>query len=716
MKTDLKLIHEFLNLDQRFLIPLFQRGYSWSREEQWELLWDDVLNLVEQVISGKLKTHFMGAVVIQDTGENSPGSLPAWEVVDGQQRLLTIQVLADAASLAMKQLGQDKPARRLRKLTENDPDYRAGPDDTYKLWPTNKDRDAFIEVMAKEEPFDYIELDSGAHRITRAHAFFYDATKEFLGGHDGESLVEATEALTTAITNGLEVVAITLDSTENAQEIFETLNARMTPLQPTDLIKNYLFQRLGQDGESVEEVYLRLWQPLETEFWEEELVQGRIRRQRLTAFFVYWLEMMTAEDIPSSQVFPRFKRFVEQEWVGNVLGVLEALRESAEVFEEITKAIDGNSSLEGINLSMYRFLSMDLSIFWPITLWLRRSGGNAVPGPVAEEFLGHLESWVVRRFLMGERTQAYAKFVVPMLKHLRQVDRENLANELRNFLASQNANTTYWPSDSRVRSQVKTKALYRSLTRARLRVILEALEDDARGFTTNHAKRAETRVSRDVMQIEHIMPREWEENWPLENISAEEREASVHLLGNLTILEKKFNASISNAPWTTKREAFNKHSIQLLNSAIKESEAWGEEQISQRTAELIERILDVWPAPGSLEDLPANNPQRPLSEKTRAITFRDLVDSDLLKIGQTVFWYVPGPKKPGPLHVTADYHLRDDLGVNFKSPSEAATKLTGSSYNGWKTWITSDGVSLDDLRAELENLLSAQMLDRFGAE
>ncbi len=147
MQTILKTVQEFLNMDQRFLIPLFQRGYAWTAEGQWDLLWDDVQTLTSQVLKGGMSPHFMGAVVVQNSGIGAPGEMPTWSVVDGQQRLTTIQLMSDAAAAVMTELGLQKAANRLLKISQNDQDFWTKPEDQFKFLPTNKDRAAFREVM-----------------------------------------------------------------------------------------------------------------------------------------------------------------------------------------------------------------------------------------------------------------------------------------------------------------------------------------------------------------------------------------------------------------------------------------------------------------------------------------------------------------------------------------------------------------------------------------
>lgn len=715
VQTNLKSIYEFLHMDQRFLIPLFQRGYAWTRENQWDLLWEDVSNLADQVLAGAMVPHFMGAVVLQNSLSGVPGELPTWEVVDGQQRLTTIQIMADAAAAALAINGGARAARKLQKLVENDKDYWSNEDDRYKLWPTNKDRDAYREVMAAEPPIRYDDLKHSSHRTQLAHRYFFNQVCDYAKARSNESAETRGEALTIAISTGLQVVAISLDANENAQEIFETLNARMTPLQPTDLIKNFLFQRLAKEGEDVDRYYRKYWQPLESQFWEAELAQGRIVRPRLTVFVSYWLEMMSIEEIPASDVFRHFKRYCEQQWTGSTVELLQRLGESAEYFAQINRAIASKGTISGVELSAYRFVAMDFSIAWPIILWLKaaeRDGGSA---EIALKAINWLESWMVRRLLTGDRAQSYARSMLLLLRQLAARRPEDAADVVREFLESQTAQTSYWPNDAGVVRAVTSTAIYKTLTRARLRVILEALEDDARGIDSGLARSSQTRIGRGTFQIEHVLPQDWEDQWPIGDETAEEREFTLHMLGNLTILPSRFNASISNSSWIEKRAALNRHSIELLNAGLVASDEWSESKIRDRTAQLAERLIAIWPAPRYLPDKADVRSERPNGDRASTIVLANLLEAQLIAPGDELTWIRRGKGVSHHVTVTDDGHLETSDHQRFSSPSDAAYKLSGSSYNGWTAWTVADGRSLDEVRADLLNLMAPPNSEDFPA-
>jgi hypothetical protein len=165
----------------------------------------------------------------------------------------------------------------------------------------------------------------------------------------------------------LQIVAINLTVNENSQEIFETLNARGTPLTAADLIRNFVFQRLAADGADTR-VYLGEW-PFETEFWEKEVAVGRYPMQRSSLFFNQWLIARVGEEVSPRATFTRFKQYVEQidresgQKVGDLLPVI---RKQAEMYESWTLAADdGDRQLNRAELAVYRMKASDTELLKP---------------------------------------------------------------------------------------------------------------------------------------------------------------------------------------------------------------------------------------------------------------------------------------------------------------------------------------------------------------
>src|SRR4051794_27535970 len=229
METHVRTPQDVFMQPQHLVVPPFQRPYVWEKEQQWAPLWQDVRRLAEiRLGQSSDANHFLGAIVVQ-AQEPILGGLPASSIIDGQQRLTTLQLLMDAAAAALEAADHDHLAAQLGQLTHNQEIFVHGLPTRLKLRHSNKDREAFDEVMDAEAPVDHEALLHAAARVTRAHLYFSGAVEDWLRPTtEGEAA--RAQALTDALARGLQIVAINLSAQENPQEIFETLNARGTPL------------------------------------------------------------------------------------------------------------------------------------------------------------------------------------------------------------------------------------------------------------------------------------------------------------------------------------------------------------------------------------------------------------------------------------------------------------------------------------------------------
>jgi len=301
---------------QRLIVPLFQRPYVWNEENQWEPLWNDVARVSERWLKRSPQSrqpqqpHFLGAVVLQQT-QNPVGLMQTWTIIDGQQRLTTLQLILDALHGVLLSVGAAAPAARIEPLVTNAEPFCARPEDRFKVWPTNRDRPAFNAVMAAKVPVDYDVVGYRGERMVEAHRYFSEQASRWVSCEGTEAVAQRAAAIETVVRELLQMVVINLAADENAQEIFETLNARGAQLTAADLIKNFVFQRLFEAGTDVEDAYERNWKEFETGFWETEVSLGRLRYPRSSIFLNHWLIARTGEEVVAREVFDRFKRFAD---------------------------------------------------------------------------------------------------------------------------------------------------------------------------------------------------------------------------------------------------------------------------------------------------------------------------------------------------------------------------------------------------------------------
>jgi hypothetical protein len=603
-------------------IPPYQRPYVWDEDRQWAPLWQDVSRLAsstaESLVSGKqpeVPYHFLGAVVYERRPQET-GDVSRFPVVDGQQRMTTLQVLLDAVHQVLVERGHDDAAADLQELIVNpQPKYQGKPE-RFKLWPSRNDRSGFSQAMDPQQGW------AGDHRIVDAHAFFRGETETWLVGKpdlDGNQPPGTEElrvqALCSVLQDRLVVVAINLPFGADSQIIFETLNDRGTRLLKADLIRNWVFRRgeeLGGDTEAWSETH---WAEFDDDWWREEIQQGRQTRSRIDIFLHYWLTMRVRAEIPSEQVFrvfsshagPRMSNLTDAE------AFLAELKNDADTFRTITQT--GQDPLGGAFFARVVGV-MEQGATTPLLLWLL-SKNHGVPEDQVRGALGALESWVVRRTLLRWTMKDVNKFMVTLLKGLDEVPSTSVGSHIRQVLAQQTADARTWPTDDQMMSKLPKQTLYGSVRQSRIREVLWAVENHIRDAKTEDLPQPS------LLEVEHILPKAWGDHWdsepPLEPEARDRRNWLKHSLGNLTLITKHLNINLSNRPWTDaaatgltkggesgkgKRTLLQEYSLLRLSKELIQENPTGsdEARIEARGRLMTERICKAWPGPPVQDD------------------------------------------------------------------------------------------------------------------
>jgi hypothetical protein len=587
MKADTIDLAAIFGQPVRYLVPMFQRPYVWKKDTEWIPLWEDIRAVLERQLdenpNNNAIPHFLGAVVL-DQVLMPVGMVQTRYVIDGQQRLTTLQLfIAAVRSLAVER-GLEGPSQMLGKLLFNDDFLLKHPDDRFKVVPTIFDRPAFQAAVDS----DGIVPQS---RMLEAFEFFREAVGEWaVVDQTEQDITQRFQVLSTVLWKLLVVVAIDLEERDNSQVIFETLNARGTPLLAADLIKNHLFQMAKSSGLDVDALYHRYWEPLDQEWWRTEVQRGRLKRPRLDSFMNHWLSMRLGEEVVAHQLFPAFKRHVADE-SERVEGLLDELAKYAEIYESFERR-QGESSRLGRFL--YRVNVMEVTTSYPLLLWLFGPDGISDDAE-RRKALDAIESWLVRRMVLRANTQGYTTVFTALLTALRKSS-ERTGGAVVEYLRGLEGERAYWPGDELLHQAFAEAPAYNVITRARLRMVLEAIEERMR---LRFAE--ETSVTPDLT-IEHVLPQEWRAHWPLPDVddpaaAEHERDRIKQTIGNLTLVTKRLNPKMSNGPWLTKRDALQNFSVLLISSDVREAESWDEESIRERADRLANVAIDVWPGP-----------------------------------------------------------------------------------------------------------------------
>lgn len=614
MKPDTHTVQQLFERDVRYIVPLYQRPYVWDEEHQWAPLWDDVLALLEHQESGAssaIWSHFLGAIVL-DQEQTVPGEIPRFTIIDGQQRLTTLQLLLSAAAAALADAGADDDAALLRELALNNPRKASGTD-RFKVWPTNVNRAAFEAVMAPDGPPPG-HVDDPENRIDEAFAYLSERVAEYLPGDgESESALEAEQEPASSAPNHLElqarserlritlcdllkVVSITLEADDNPQVIFETLNARGTPLLALDLVKNALFLQAGRQGRDTDPLYEQVWRPqLDDDYWRVERRQGRLNRPAGELFLMHWLTMRLERVIPATELFATFRQSILTPDV-DAEALIRELCANAAVMRTFDTPPPHSPEAE----FFMRLEALDAGTVLPIVLLLFRS--PEVPEARRRRALRILESWLARRALMRLTAKNYNR-LAPRLVARMKADLRHADDALLAALAGGEGEISRWPQDGEFVEFLRSRDVYGSVSQPRLVMALAAVESSLYSNKTDVPHLAAG------LSLEHLLPQGWEARWPLLDTdgnslagdeldaATQERATRLHRLGNLTIVTQPLNSALSNSPWLTKRQELNRHSKLLLNAELSERCVWNEQAIDERGSWLARRLVAIWPGP-----------------------------------------------------------------------------------------------------------------------
>lgn len=591
MDVSVLTMNKLFGANIRFLIPTFQRPYVWNKEEQWEPLWDDVRNTAENYMEHEgpdedLRSHFLGAVVVQQQ-RKKVGDIDRRLVIDGQQRLTTVQLLLDAVQEVMEKRCHTGISRRLALLVLNNEAFVKDEDEFFKVWPTLDDCDAFRHAMHNGLPIDEFENS----RIVRAHQFFKLQVEHWLDERPEEAGIRAG-ALESTVTHLLQLVVIDLGINDEPHIIFETLNARGTPLLQSDLIKNMVLHKAGiEESESNSNKISRLWDFPE-DWWRAEIGRGGNRNPRIDVFLNYWLIMKTRSEVRADRTSTVFRNHVEK-----VKVPIETIAADISQVSQTYHSLE-EGGITGYETFLYRRGVMQVGTLTPVLLWLFSS---EMPDEQRKRAVLALESYLVRRMVCRMTTRSYYQLFLGMLSKLEGAGTAHAGDAVVKFLSEQLAYANQWPDDRALENAFLTVPLYHSLTRARLRLVLEGLEEHIR------SDMVESYVVPRGLTIEHIMPQKWEGRWPLpsreRNVEKamelrDNRNRIIHTIGNLTLVSGRLNPKLSNSSWARKRKELNKHAVLFLNKQLVDEapSAWNEDTIAERAKRLSSVAAQIWPS------------------------------------------------------------------------------------------------------------------------
>lgn len=559
-------LNKLLNTSRQFIVPIFQRNYSWQKS-QYEQLWFDILR------ASKFKekqNHFIGSIVYIDMG--TPAGRPQQLLlIDGQQRLTTISILLCAIKDYVQKFNLETKLINLAKI-KNQFLYNSDEidEDRYKLLLNVQDKETYIKLIDNT----IFTVNKPATNIIKCYEFFYERIEDFIKQHGQIDEIYAGIFK-------LSLVSISLDKdSDNPQMIFESMNSTGKDLSQTDLLRNYLLMDLTPEKQT--RLYKTYWKPME-ELFGEDIYKNDVNKFDYFIRDFLTLKSDTGHICKINNVYENFKRY----YLDNnceKFAVLKDLFTYAKYYACIDLLQENDDELK---LYWQKFKKLDSHVVYPFLLKLYDDYSRQIL--IKEDFKKILQvviSYLWRRAICEIPTNSLSKTFATLYQ---AVDKDDYVNSVIKAFVFKSSYKRF-PSDYEVREKLQTKDIYHFRLR---KYLLEALE--------NYYHKEPIDLNTANYTIEHIMPQNIEHNLSWQQMLGEDwqevHSLYLHSLGNLTITG--YNAEMSNKSFWEKvnGESGFKHSHLKLNESIAQSDVWNKKAIQRRTNILTDIILKIWKYP-----------------------------------------------------------------------------------------------------------------------
>ena len=620
LKTDFVSVHTLFSGPVQFVIPVYQRHYVWNEEEQWEPLWQDIIETIK--VNAKIEeaynrsSHFTGAIVTRHLPVKV-GEVPRYEIIDGQQRLTTFQIIlcaiADVCRTAELTDNEGQAAEYLMNggLLHNrhNPDRLRNPDEAYKVIPTKTDIDSFKALIDGD-----ISMCRGT--IRDAYVFFRNKIENYMrtGDHRLQMI-----GLTYFFLHNFGVAQILITTGANSERIFESVNARGKTINEFDHLRNNIFLKARVSAEDniraedqVDQLYTNHWQHFEDHYWtkqlgpadEEMLLSERFIKHFLMAklgkssiahrdlFSVYEREYRAS--LPESQGVDL--EFRELEKYSKVYRILLDCKYDTETRHEF----HSTQRMKLLAQRMEFYKALNVTGVFPFILYIINE--LDIPIKDLDKVFDILESYTIRRLLASNRgVRDYNEIFAGVIRHFGRAQLRPTA--LLDYLSGLQQSDRC-PNDEAVQFALAHCGSAR-ISALLTRYILYRIE--LVKVTAYETVRGPLRFG-EHLTLEHVMPIKWQQYWPLpdpQNSGLEdERNRAKQSIGNLSLLTKKINGDLGSLSFSDKKGPLLRHSDLEITKEIvfesvrslRERERWDVAQIRDREKELSKCVCEeIWP-------------------------------------------------------------------------------------------------------------------------
>ncbi|MGY3776023.1 GmrSD restriction endonuclease domain-containing protein [Helcococcus sueciensis] len=665
----------------QFVIPVYQRNYTWREKKEVKRYLDDLKN----VLVGEYPNHFLGIIIYLDTPIDF--STREFSVIDGQQRLTTTFLILYAIKAIMKEQGETKAIENLEGQFLTNP-FATNDRIKYKLKPLVSDDEVYKNIV-----LDKInQISNKESKVFKNYIYILEYIRELNESYDYNQILLAL--------NDLYLVCIPLSSEDNAHKIFESINATGVQLTASDLIRNFLLMDL--DSEKQEIYYKDYWLELEKYLSDDS--------RKLENFFRFYLAVKNGLLPNKKAVYIEFVNWYkkEEDLLGRE-GVFKDLIKFAKYYYDIYQEKIFNLDVNiRSSISEFRKILSDMPA--PLLMgFFDLYQNEKINVKQLDELILIVNNYLIRRAICDIDTSGITRMFAPLLKDIYEECNENYENieeVLKKNLVFKNINNgMYVPDNNQLYDIVVNSNMYK--IKSTLRIFFDKLE-----HYNNPAP-----VNLTDLSIEHIMPQTATKDWyEYLDIDEESYQRNVNRLGNLTLAAKVDNSKMQNKTWNYKNDILVSTSHLIINQSVLEKERWDLKAIGDRTNELIEEINRLFPYPKAddhilrIEEIFINNN----GIKASAIFYIDNGDVEILEGSELN--EIDNIDKYPDVEVLRQELIEEgivfDNGqkkvfrksymVNAKTKSKTALSSSADiilhgSRNGWGYWTNLEGKSLKEI-------------------
>ena len=544
----------------QFVIPVYQRNYTWSADDQVKQYLFDL----ENVLKSNYKNHFLGIIIYLE--KSLDFSAREFSVIDGQQRLTTTFLIIYAVKRILAQKGDYEKVKQLEGQFLTNP-YSAD-SIKYKLKPLVSDDNVYRCIV--EDRMD--EIDDSNSNVLKNYKYISNRLNQWIdNGYDANQILMAMDKLY--------VVCVPISEDDNAQKIFESINATGAKLTGADLIRNFLLMDLKSDIQ--EKYYANYWKKIEDNVSQDS--------KMLEMFFRMFIAIKTFSLVPKNSVYREFMSWVQQSGL-DIKSLFEELLEYSKIYEYLfNSSLSGKKAKLNTALTDFRKINSDLPMS-AIMEFCRLYKNDKISEDTLGEVIAAINAYLLRRSICDMNSQNISKLFPSVLKKVIEKcdgDYTNIVQILNQEMVGNNAVTSgsFMPTDKQMHEFLHTASVYK---RPALRIILDRME-----LENNPAP-----VDLSALSVEHLMPQTPSDEWLSElQTDFETYQNNIHRIGNLTLATKPDNSKMGNATWDYKNEVLKDTAHLTLNMELLDIDHWDLQHIEDRSREMIDRICKLYPYP-----------------------------------------------------------------------------------------------------------------------